>query len=117
MIVKRDYDSGAVRQFTYLGDGVDARGGCEAAVTTRTRCGRAKFKKCGKLYGKRFPLKLEGVVYKSYVRPVLYGSEARCLEESEMGILRKTVRSVMSIKCEVQLEDRNRTKDMMLMLV
>ena len=28
-----------VRQFTLLGDRVGARGGCEAAVTARTRCG------------------------------------------------------------------------------
>ena len=29
------------------------------------------------LYGRRFPLRLKGVVYKSYVRPaILYGSEA-----------------------------------------
>ena len=27
-----------VRQFTYLGDWVSAGGGCEAAVTDRTRC-------------------------------------------------------------------------------
>ena len=28
-----------VREFTYLGDRVSAGGGCEAAVTARTRCG------------------------------------------------------------------------------
>ena len=28
-----------VREFTYLGDSVSAGGGCEAAVTARTRCG------------------------------------------------------------------------------
>ena len=32
------------------------------------------------LYGRTFPLKLKGSVYKSYVRPaILYGSEAWCL--------------------------------------
>ena len=37
---------------------------------------------------KRFPLKLEGAVYKSYVRQlILYESEVWFLEESEMGIL------------------------------
>ena len=29
----------AVREFTYLGDRVSVGGGCEAAVTARTRCG------------------------------------------------------------------------------
>ena len=39
------------------------------------------------LNGSRFPLKLKGAVYRNYVRPaILYGREAWCLEESEMGI-------------------------------
>ena len=38
------------------------------------------------LYG-RFPPKLNGAGCKSYIRPViLYGSEAWCLKENEMGI-------------------------------
>ena len=45
-----------VREFTYLGDRVSAGGGCEAAVTARTRCERFKFRECGELlYGRRFP--------------------------------------------------------------
>ena len=31
-----------VRELTYLGDSVSAGGGCEAAVTVRTRCGWIK---------------------------------------------------------------------------
>ena len=39
------------------------------------------------MYGRRFPLWLKGTDYKSYVRPaILYGSEAWCLKESEIGI-------------------------------
>ena len=47
---------------------------------------------CGELvYGRRFPLDLIGAVYKSYVRPaIMFGSEAWCLTESEMVILRRT---------------------------
>ena len=42
--------------------------GCEAAVTARTRCGWVKSRECGDLlYGRRFPLKMMGAVYKSYV--------------------------------------------------
>ena len=45
-----------VRKFTYLGDRVFAGGGCEAAVTARTRCGWVKLRECGELqYGRRFP--------------------------------------------------------------
>ena len=37
----------------------------------------ARLRECGELlYGSRFPLRLKGAVYKSYVRPaILYGSE------------------------------------------
>ena len=51
-------------------------GGCEAAVTASTRCGWVRFRKCGELlYGRRFPLRLKGAVYRSYVRlAILYGS-------------------------------------------
>ena len=81
-----------VREFTYLGDRVSAVGGCEGAVTARTRCGWIKFRGCGELlYGRRIPLVLKGAICKSYARPaMLYGSEACFLKESEMGILRRT---------------------------
>ena len=77
-----------VREFTYLGDSVS--GGCKAAVTSRTRCGWVMFWECGEflLYGRRFPLRVKWAVYRSYVRlAILYGNEAWCLKESEMGIL------------------------------
>ena len=69
-----------VREFTYLGDWVSAGGGCEAAVTARTRCGWVRFRECSELlYGRRFYLKLKWAIYKSYVRPaILHGSEAWC---------------------------------------
>ena len=76
-------------EFTYLGDRVSAGGGREAAVTVRTRCGWVQHRECGELpNGRRFPLRLKGAVNRSYARPaILYGSEAWCLNESEMGIL------------------------------
>ena len=44
-----------VGEFTYLGDSVNAGGGCEAAVTARTRCVWDKLRECGELrYGRRF---------------------------------------------------------------
>ena len=52
-----------VKEYTYLGDRVSACGECEAAVTARTRCWWAKLRECSKLlYGRKFPLKLKGVV-------------------------------------------------------
>ena len=59
----------------------------------------------------------KGAVYKSYVRPaILYGSEALCLKESEMGILRRTQRSMVRAMRGVQLKDRKRSMDLMFML-
>ena len=54
-----------------------------------TRCGWVKLRECGELlYGRKFPPKQKGAVNRCYVRPtILYGNEAWCLKESEMGIL------------------------------
>ena len=35
-----------VREFTYLGDRVSAGGGCDAALTARTRCGWVMPREC-----------------------------------------------------------------------
>ena len=81
---EKSYDEvETVREFKYLDDRVNACGGCEAVVTAGTRRTWAKPREYGELlYGRRFPLKLKGAVYMSYVRPaMLYGSEARCLKE------------------------------------
>ena len=77
-----------VREFTHLGDRVSAGVVCEGAVTAKTRCGWVKFRECGKLlYDRRFLLNLKRAVYKSYVRQaMLYGCEAWCLKESDIGI-------------------------------
>ena len=66
---KKLYDEvETVWEFTYLGDRVNAGGGCEAAVTDRTRCGWVKHRECGEsLYG-RMLLRLKGAVYGRYVR-------------------------------------------------
>ena len=78
-----------ISEFTYLGDRLSAGGGCEAAVTARTRCRWVKLRECDELlYRRRFPLRLKGVVYKSNIRPaILYGGDAWCLKGSEIGIL------------------------------
>ena len=47
---------------------------------------------------------------------MLYRSDAWCLNESEMGILQRTKRSMVRAICGVQLQDRNRSRDFMLML-
>ena len=98
-----------VSEFTYRGDRVSASGGCEAAVSARTRYGWVWLRECHELlYGRRFPLKLKGVVHKSYVRPAIQCvSEAWCLKECEMGILQRTERSMVRAMCGVQLIDKD----------
>ena len=87
--------------------------GFEAAVTAITRCWWHKCRECGELpYGRRFPIMLNGADNDSYLTPaILYGSEAWCLKESEMGILRRTERSMVKAMCGVQLKDRKRSID------
>ena len=66
-----------VNEFCYLGDRLNASGGCEAVVTARVRIGWVRFRKHGKLLLKnRFPLRMEGTVYRCCVRSaMLYGSK------------------------------------------
>jgi len=66
-----------VNLFCYLDGKLNASGGCEIAVTARTRLRWMKFRECGEfLYGKNFSLKLKGRVYWTCVTSaMLYGSE------------------------------------------
>ena len=76
-----------------------------------------KISECSEFfYGMRFPLRLKGAVYRSYVRPeILYGSEAWCLKESEMVILLRTERSMVRVMCRLLLKDRKMSTDLMFM--
>ena len=57
-----------VKGFCYLGNRLNISGGCEAAVTSRTRVGWKKCNECGEIqFGKRFSLQMKGKIYKSYV--------------------------------------------------
>ena len=94
-----------VRGLTYLGDSVTAGGGCEAAVTARTRCGFVKLREWGELLYGRFPLKPKGAVYKRYVRPaIMYGSEAWCLKESKREIFTMdTMRALRGVQLKMEI--------------
>ena len=92
-----------VKRFCYLGNKLNASGGCEVALTSRTRLGWKKFRKCGEiLFRKRFFLQMKEKVYKSYVRlAMLYGSKTLCLRENKIAILRRTERSMVRLMCSV----------------
>ena len=54
-------DVETVNKFTYLGDRLNATGGCETAVTARSRIGWMKFRECSEtLKGRKFSLKMKG---------------------------------------------------------
>ena len=107
-----------VSKFTYLGNRLNATGGCETAVTVRSRIGWMKFRKCSEiLKGRRFSLKMKGKIYKSCVRSaMLYGNEVWCLREKEMAILRRTVRAMIRAMCGVKLLDGRNSEELMDML-
>ena len=107
-----------VKGFCYLGDRLNASGGCETAVATRVRIGWIKFRECGELLlGRRFSLKMKGMVYRSCVRSAMLDvSETWCLRENEMIILRRTERAMMRSMSGVKLVDRKNTEDLMKML-
>ena len=75
-----------VKRFCYLGNRLNDSGGCEAAVTAKTRVGYKKFRECDEmLFGKRFSLQKKGKIYKSYKSylrsAMLYGSKMWCLRK------------------------------------
>ena len=107
-----------VKGFRYLGERLNASGKCETAVTARVRIGWMKFRECGQLLlGRRFSLKMKGMVYPGCVRSaMLHGSATWCLRENEMLILRRTERSMVRSMCGVKLVDRKNTEELMKML-
>ena len=107
-----------VKGFCYLGDRLNANGGCEAVVSARTRVGWKKFRECGKiLFRKRFSLQMKEKIYKNYVRSaMLYGGKTWCLRENKVAILRRAERSMVRVVCGVKLVDKRNTEELMDML-
>ena len=66
-----------VDMFCYLGDMLNADGGCDLAVTARVRCAWKKFREYLPIFTEKgFSLKLKGKLYTSCVRSCLiYGNE------------------------------------------
>ena len=96
---------------------MSADGGCEAAVTARTKLGVVELNEWCELLYRRLPLKHKGAAHKSYVRPAIsYLSETWCLKEGEMAILQMTKRSMVRTMCGAQLRNIKRVKDLMLIL-
>ena len=110
-------DVKTVTEFSCLANRINS-GGCVAAMTSRTRLGWVKFRECQDfLCRKKFPLKINGIVYKSCVRSaIIYGSETWSLGQNEIGILQRTERAMVRSMCGVKLMDKKLTKVLMQML-
>ena len=87
-------------------------------MTLGVRIGWIKFRKCGELlHGRRFSLRMKGMVYLSCARSaMLYGSETWCFRKSEIAILRRTERAMVRSMCGVKLVDRKNMEELMAML-
>lgn len=110
-------DVETVKSFCYLGDKLNASGGCEAAVTARARLGWKRFREGEELLRGRYSLKLKGKIYRTCIRPaIVYGSETWGLRESELEILRRTERAMFRAMCGVKLVERKNTIELMNML-
>ena len=104
--------------FCYLGDRINAKGGCEVVVTARVRISWVRFRECGELLlGNRFPLMMKGKVYCCCIRSkILYQSEAWCLKENEKSISRRMERTMVRAMCNQKVVDRKMTEEQMDML-
>ena len=56
-------------------------------------------------------------IYQSSVRSaMLYGSEAWCLRENEMTILRRTEKSIIKAMCGVKIIEKRKSQELMSLL-
>ena len=97
----------------YLGDRLNASGGCAETVTARVRIGWVRFRDCDKLLlGNRFPLKVKDKVHRCCVRSaVLHVIEAWYLKVNEKAILGKTEIPMVKAICGKKVVDRKMTEE------
>ena len=104
-----------VNAFCYLGDRLNASGGCEGAVTARVKIGWVRFRESRELLlGNKFPVRMKGKIYQCCITStILYGSEAWCLKENEEAIFRRTERAMVRAMCGQIVVDRKMTEKQM----
>lgn len=105
----------AVNRFCYLGDMLDASGGCEAAVSTRIKCGWKKFRELVPfLISKATPLWMKGQVFDACVRScMLYGSETWAMKVEDLRRLITSERRMVRWMLGVALKDRISSRDLL----
>ena len=103
-----------VDKFGYLGDMLDADGGCDSAVTTRVRSAWKKFcEYLPILNGKGFSLKLKGKVYATCVGSCLmHGSETWPMKVEHDLKMNHTEISMIRWMCGVKLDERQKSEEL-----
>ena len=106
-----------VEGFGYLGDKLNAAGGCLSAITARVRVGWKKFRELGGvLCGKKWSVRLKGRVFRACVRSAMvYGSETWVMRAAEENVLRRAERAMVRMMCGVRLRDRKSSSELMSM--
>jgi len=97
-----------VDKFCYLGDMLDADGGCDSAVTARVKFAWNKFcKYLPILTGKEFSLKLKGMVYATCLKSCLmHGSESWPMKVEHELKMNRTEMSMMRWMCGVKVNEK-----------
>jgi len=103
-----------VDKFCYLGDMLDAGGGCDSAVTTRVRSAWKKFcEYLPILTGKGFSLKLKGKVYATCVRSCLMlGSDIWPIKVEHELKMNRTEMSMIRWMCGIKLNERKKSEEL-----
>ena len=97
-----------VDSFVYLGNKLNAGGGCLSTATARVRVGWMKFRELKEvLCGRKWSVKMKGKVYRACVRTAMvYGSETWVMRKEEEGVLLRAERAMVRMMCGVKLRDR-----------
>ena len=103
-----------VDKFCYLGDTLDADGGCDSAVTARVRSAWKTFcKYLPILTGKGFSLKLKGKVYATCVRSCLmHGSEIWPIKVERELNMNHTEMSIIRWVYGVKLDEKKKSEEL-----
>ena len=100
----------------YLGDRLNASGGCKPAVTARVKISWVRFRECGELLlENRLPLKMKSKVYcyciLNGMTAILHGSQTWCSKENQKAILRRTEKAIVRAMCSQKVVDRKTTEE------
>ena len=113
--VVASFDVDVVAKFCYLGDMLEAGGGCTKAITNRCGIAWSKFRKLRPvLTSRHIPFPVRGRVYSTCVRAaMLHGSETWGPKTDELQRLRRNDRAMVRWICGVRPQDNVGSDDLL----